>query len=45
MNMQYLKTQFIPKSKTMKIIYGILWILEPGLMGVIMSYKIIRSRK
>ena len=41
----FLKSQFIPKSNKLKIIYGILWILEPGLMVLIVSYKIIRNRK
>jgi len=45
MNIEYVKQQFIPKSKKLKVIYGILWILEPWIMLLIMSYKITRNRK
>ncbi len=45
MNIAYLKSQFIPKNNTWKIIYGILWILEPAFMAILMSYKIMRNKK
>lgn len=40
-----LKEQFIPKSNKLKVIYAILWILEPGIMAAIMAYKLARNRK
>jgi len=45
MNIEYLKSQFIPKSNKLKVIYGILWIIEPALMACIMGYKISRGVK
>ena len=45
MNIEYLKSQFIPKSNKLKVIYGILWVLEPGIMALIITLKIIRDRK
>jgi len=44
MNIEYLKSQFIPKSNKLKVIYGILWVLEPALMAGIIGYKIARSK-
>ena len=44
MNLEYLKSQFIPKSNKLKVIYGILWVLEPGIMALIVTIKIIRNR-
>lgn len=45
MNIQYLKEQFIPKSKKLKIIYGTLWVLEPVLMAGIVAIILIKNRK
>ena len=44
MDKQYIRDQFIPKSRKLKIIYGILWVLEPGMMAVIMAYKLTRKK-
>ena len=43
--MQYLKSQFIPKNNKLKVIYGILWILEPGFMALIITVLLIKNRK
>jgi len=41
---EYIKSQCIPKSKKLKTLYAILWILEPGLMAAILSYNLVRNR-
>ena len=45
MNIEYLKEKFIPKNNKLKVIYGVLWILEPWIMILIMTYKLSRSKK
>ena len=49
MDIQYIKEQFIPKSRKLKIIYGILWVLEPMFMGIAMgiliTYKLSKLEK
>ena len=42
---EYLKQQFIPKSNKLKVIYGILWVLEPWIMLLIISYKIAKEKE
>ena len=45
MNLEYVKSQMIPKNNRLKVIYGILWVLEPGLMALFVSLKIVWNRK
>ena len=45
MNIEYLKSQLIPKSNKLKVIYAVLWILEPAVMSLIVTYIILKNRK
>lgn len=45
MNLEYLKSQIVPKNNKLKVLYCILWVLEPGLMALFVSLKIIWNRK
>lgn len=42
---QYMKAQFVPKNKYMKVLYIGLWICDPVFMLLVMGIKLAWSRK